>query len=127
MIHFFFNSCNFKIFVSPCRIHFFVCVVSYFLQYFNYFSVSYQIRIRVVILYSKLPNLTFFHVYLVFPMRPDLQIYSNTLKSYPSTFFPWNMIIGSYNNIFLSLNLFFICQMFILDFFLIHFLLALPF
>ena len=48
MTHFSCNSCNFKIFVSPCRVHFFIRVVSCFLLCFSYFFVSCQIRIRVV-------------------------------------------------------------------------------
>ena len=41
------NSCNFKLFVSPCRVHFFIRVVSCFLPCFSYFFVSCQIRISI--------------------------------------------------------------------------------
>ena len=48
LTHFSCNSCNFKIFVSPCRVHFFIRFVSCFLPCFSYFFVSCQIRIHVV-------------------------------------------------------------------------------
>ena len=51
LTQFSFNSYNFKIFVSLCRVHFFICVM----LCFNYFFVSCQICICVV---SKIVRFT---------------------------------------------------------------------
>ena len=93
-----FNSYNFKIFVSPCRVYFFVCVVSYFFSYFNYFCIC----IKFVFVSSSY-HIQNYQIYpLPFYLFPPPLPFSLIHHRYHSPSFPLSSFPKSLVFIFLS-------------------------